>query len=292
MDYDIIGKMKVKGLVMLMAGAIIVAGCVFALLMRGEPKPTGENEDRKISAVSGKGGSKRLPAGSARKGSGRKHVNTPLSRADAKRQLYKGLEFDAAEEARLSAEQKKLLEEIRRVLDKEDRAGLIKLVQKMQESDEWPDGIPIAIRKTAIEALAWFGHDCIPEMLGFFQDPDTEIQQASIDAYEQAIFDANGDEEISLLVVVAAKAINDYDAMDSILMSLNDMRPSRQVETIKEIWAHGTEAAKKAMNENIEFILGEEGIDTPEKLDEWYNDPSGDHKDDEDAEEFYGPQKD
>ena len=49
------------------------------------------------------------------------------------------------------------------------------------------------------------------------------------------------------------------------------------------------DAAKAALREAIEFLTGEENITTPEQLDNWYNDPSGDNRDDEDAEEFYGP---
>ena len=93
-------------------------------------------------------------------------------------------------------------------------------------------------------------------------------------------------------LTAAAAVIADADAMDSILMSLNEMRPSVAVATIKQIWATGTDAAKAALREAIEFLTGEENITTPEQLDNWYNDPSGDNRDDEDAEEFYGPSQD
>ena len=106
-----------------------------------------------------------------------------------------------------------------------------------------------------------------------------------------AMQDANGDAELSLLLITACQAINDRDAVESFLMELNNMRNSVAVKTIKEISVKGTLAAKEALGEAMEFLTGEEGM-TVDKLDKWYNDPSGDNLDDPDAEEFYGPTKD
>lgn len=273
--------------IILAAVLVAAVGVGLYFLLRVDSEPAEAGESVRIG--------RKAPTAKSAAGSPVKRRIAPrerLSRADAKQLLVKELSFDPDEEARLSADQRALLAEIRKVLDEEDCAGLIRIVQKMQKSEEWPDGIPIAIRKAAIDALAWFGGNCIPEMLGFVHDPDSEVQEAAYDAYEQALFDANGDLELSQLVLAASKVIDDFDAMDSMMMWMNDMRPSRQVETIKEIWKSGTPSAKRALSENMEFILGEEGIDTPEKLDEWYNDPSGDNRDDDDAEDFYGPQKD
>ena len=280
--------MKKYKLVLVVLIALGVGAGIFALLcVDSESDPaTGTTLGVRIGDKGNTG------VKSPKKGSNRRVQIRPMTREEAKLAITRELAFDKDDEAALSAEQKALLEEIRRVLDQEDRAGLIRIVQKMQKSDEWPDGIPISIRKAAIDALAWFGHDCIPEILGFAHDPDAEIQQQSLEAYENALFEANGDLELSQLIIAAAKVVTDFDSIDSMMMWLNDMRPSRQVETIKAIWENGSDAAKRAVNENIEFITGEDGIRTPEDLDKWYNDPSGDNKDGDDAEEVFGPQKD
>ncbi len=200
--------------------------------------------------------------------------------------------LDDDEEAALNAEQRALIQAIRKALDADDGKKVLALVRKIQSSDEWPDGIPIAIRRAALEAAAWFGIGALPEIAGFLADGDSEILSDAVDAYESAMIEANGDRELATIVQAAAGVINDAEALDSIFMGLNDMRPSVAVETIKQIWANGTEAAKSALTEAIEFLTGEEGITTPEQLDAWYNDPSGDNCDDEDAEEFYGPSND
>lgn len=200
--------------------------------------------------------------------------------------------LDDDDEAALNAEQRALIQEIRKALDEDNGKKVLALVRKIQSSDEWPDGIPIAIRRAALEAAAWFGIGALPEIAGFLADGDQEILSDAVDAYESAMIEANGDKELATIVQAAASVINDAEALDSIFMGLNDMRPSVAVETIKQIWASGTEAAKSALAEAVEFLTGEEGITTPEQLDAWYNDPSGDNCDDEDAEEFYGPSKD
>lgn len=201
-------------------------------------------------------------------------------------------ELDDADEAALTAEQRALIEAIRKALDEDDHKTVLALVQKLQKSKEWPDGIPLPIRRAALEAVSWLGISALPEIAGFLGDGDKEVVSDAIDAYESALIEANGDRELASIVTAAAAVIDDADAMDSILMSLNEMRPSVAVATIKQIWATGTDAAKAALREAIEFLTGEENITTPEQLDKWYNDPSGDNRDDEDAEEFYGPSQD
>ena len=49
----------------------------------------------------------------------------------------------------------------------------------------------------------------------------------------------------------------------------------------------GNEATKSVLPDNIEFYTGEEGIDSPEKLDEWL----AANPDDEDDDMFYGLKK-
>ena len=197
--------------------------------------------------------------------------------------------YDDDDEASLTAIQRQLIADIRRALDDNDLAAILSIVQKMQKSDEWPDGIPIAIRKAAIDALGWFGGDAIPEIAGFLIDGDPEILEEAIDVYESAMFEANGDMELSQVITGAARVLNDADAIDSMLMELNNMRNSVAVETIIDIWENGTDAAKAALPDAIETLTGEEDIDSIEKLVDWYNDESGENMDDEDDEELYGP---
>ena len=197
--------------------------------------------------------------------------------------------LDDDDEAKLNEEQRKTIEAIRAALDAENKPRVLKLVQALQASDEWPDGIPKSIKMAAIEALGWFGSSCLPEIAGFLGDSDPDVVQSAIEKYEEALSDFElGDRERSKILIEASKVINDAEAIDSMLFELNNMRHSVAVETIKELMVSGNEAAKSVLPDNIEFYTGEEGIKTPEQLDEWLEK----NPDDEGDDEFYGPSKD
>ncbi len=196
--------------------------------------------------------------------------------------------LDDDDEAKLNAEQRKMIEAIRAALDAEDRPRVLKLVQALQASDEWPDGIPKSIKMAAIEALGWFGSSCLPEIAGFLGDSDSEVVQSAIEKYEEALSDFDlSDRERSTILIEASKVINDADAMDSMLFELNNMRHSVAVATLKELMVSGNAATKSVLPDNIAFYIGEESITTPEQLDQWLKE----NPDDEDDEAFYGGAK-
>lgn len=196
--------------------------------------------------------------------------------------------LDDDDEANLNAEQRKMIEAIRAALSDDDRKTVLKLVNRLQKSPEWPDGIPKSIKLAAIEALGWFGSSCLPELAGFLADADDEVVQAAIDRYQEMLGDFDlSDRERADILVEASKIVNDADSMDSLLFELSNMRHSVAVETIKRLMAEGGSATKTVLPDCVEFYTGEEGLDTPEKLDEWLKQ----NPDDEGDEEFYGGAK-
>ena len=50
--------------------------------------------------------------------------------------------LDDDDEANLNAEQRKMIEAIRAALSDDDRKTVLKLVNSLQKSPDWPDGIP------------------------------------------------------------------------------------------------------------------------------------------------------
>ena len=197
--------------------------------------------------------------------------------------------FNIDDEENLNEEQKKLIAQIRAALDDNDKKTVIRLVQKMQKSDEWPDGIPKAVKMAAVEAMGWFGIECLPEVVGFLADSDQEVVESTLERLQEAVADLTiSDRERSMILVELGKVVPDADTMDTILFELNNMRHSVAVATIKELMSLGNDATKQALPDNVEFVTGEENIDTPEKLDKWL----AENPDDEDDEEFYGGDKD
>ena len=210
-----------------------------------------------------------------------------LAQAKAQKQNRKKPVFalDDDDEAKLNEEQRRTIEAIRAALDDNSKKTVLKLVQKLQASDEWPDGIPKSIKMAAIEALGWFGPSCLPELAGFLADGDEEVVQSAIDKYSDMLSDSElSDYERADILIAASKIIADPDAMDSMLFELNNMRNSVKVSTIKALMQEGNSATKEVLPDNIEFVIGEEGITTPQQLDEWYKE----NPDDEDDNDFYG----
>lgn len=273
-----------RNVILAFAGAVLGVVVVAVVLLADDPAEGVQT--RAVGVVERVGQSE----GVERSVSGRNRKPS-VERASKKEELLEGY-ASALQEEGLSVELRQLLDELRVALENEDKGRIITLVRKMQQRDEWPDGIPVSIRSAAIASLGWFGGECIPELAGFLKDPDPELQQSAVEAFEQAMLEANGDVELSEVMIAASQLVTDGDEMDYMLSMLNQVRPSLQVETIKKIWKVGTPEAKRSLVEVVEFITGEEGINTPEALDQWYNDPSGDNQDPEDAEEVYGPVRD
>lgn len=197
--------------------------------------------------------------------------------------------LDDDDEAKLTEVQRGIIEAIRAALDAENKKEVLKLVQRLQKSPEWPDGIPKSIKLAAVEALGWFGASCLPELAGFLADGDEEVVQSAIEKYEEMLSDFDlSPRERSEILIQASKVINDADAMDSMLFELNDMPHSIAVETIKRLMVEGNAATQQVLPDNIEFYTGEENMNTPEKLDEWLKQ----NPDDEGDDEFYGGSKD
>lgn len=174
------------------------------------------------------------------------------------------------DESNLTPAQRKLLESIEQALDNEDKATLLRLIQQLQQSPGWPGSVPVSIRLAAVEALEWFGASCLPEAVGFLADPDEEVSQSALSQFEDAVEDSDlSDTERSGIMVMASQVVTDTDTLDSMFFELNNMRNSVAVDTIKKLWKNASAAALPPLAEAVESFTGEDGIDTPEKLDAW-----------------------
>lgn len=192
------------------------------------------------------------------------------------------------EEKKLTDEQRRIIEEIRAALAADDFKTLMRLVREMQASKEWPDGIPKAVKLAAVDALGWFGGNCLPELVGFLADADRDVISATVDAWEDAIAECEGDKEVAEQVKFASKVVADSESMDSILSEISNMRHSVGIETIKEVLKSGNETAKSQIQDIIDDFTGEKGLATEQQLDEWLEK----NPDDPGDEEMYGKMSD
>lgn len=277
---------NVKMALMVVAALVLGAGSMW-VFMGGVAEPEKEPGKTLVShKVKDRKPAAKKPA-SLRK-NGAKAVKVAISN---QKRLKPTFTLDDSEEKKLTEDQRRMIEEIRAALAADDFRTLMRLVRQMQASDEWPDGIPKAVKLAAVDALGWFGGNCLPELVGFLADADSEVTEAASEAWEDAIMDYDSDKDISEYVVkLACKVVTNADSMESILSTINDdtMRPSVGIDTIKYVLANGNETAKAQLQEVIDTFTETTGITTEKQLDEWLEE----HPDPSDAEDMYGKMSD
>ena len=197
------------------------------------------------------------------------------------------------EEESLTPEMKQLLADLQAELDADNGKGVAKLAEKvLVEMRKNGANVPPFVRSKAVEALGWFLPDTISDLMAFLADSDPDVLQDALTQFDSALDDPSlGDRELAEIVKICSKAIKDDDALDSMFMAIeSSMRNSVAISTYKYIMENGTPEAKARINSSIEDFTGEEGIQTKEGLDEWYNQEG--NQDDEDDEDFYAGTKD
>jgi len=199
-----------------------------------------------------------------------------------------------------TAEQRQLLDDILGALRQENRSEVVKLLRKLQNLEEWPDGVPDTLKRAALSALRWVGGgSCLPELIGFLGDKNKEIVSEAYSIWEDAISECDHDvdktvngqleEGIGTHVKNAARVVTDPEVMDSVLTEINSsMRHSVAVDAIKEIMLSGNETAIAGLPEVIENLTGRTDITTPEQLDAWL----AENPDDSDDGFMYGGEDD
>ena len=270
--------MDKKTIVMVVAALALGAASMWAFMSGSGPDE--KAPDKALVSRKVKAKKPAAKAGSLRKKSA---LATKVAISNQKR-LKPSFALGDDEEKKLTEEQRKIIEEIRAALAADDFKTLMRLVRQMQASKEWPDGIPKAVKLAAVDALGWFGGNCLPELVGFLADADRDVISATVDAWEDAIAECEADYEVATQVKFACKVVVDSDSMDSILSEIGNMRHSVGIDTLKEILTTGNETAKAQVQEIIDDFTGEKGLTTPEQLDEWLEK----NPDSPDDEEMYG----
>ena len=265
--------MEKKTIFMVVAALVLGAASMWAFMAgfdSGEKEPDKTLASRRIKA--------KKPA--AKTGSLRKKGNATAVKVAISNQkrLKPSFSIGDDEEKKLTEEQRRIINEIRAALAADDFKTLMRLVRQMQASNEWPDGIPKAVKLAAIDALGWFGGNCLPELVGFLADADREVIDATTDAWEDAIAECESDREVSAQVKFAATLVTNSESMDSILSEISNMRNSVAIDTIKAVIEKGNDIAKAQIQEIINDFTGTEGMKTAEALDKWLEE----HPDDPD----------
>ena len=262
------------------AGAALAAVVLVVLLFPDSRVPANRGDAKALKSVVAR--KNQVKPGNGRKLRPSKKANG-VKATEVKVERPK-FEIPSTEEGKLTALQQTLLEEIRAALREDDYKTLMRLVRKMQSSDEWPDGIPNSIKKAALEALGWYGSKCLPEIIPFLADSNSEIVADAVSQWEDAIAECDSDREVAEQVKLASRVVVEADSVESILVEAQNMRHSVAVETFKDVLANGNEQAKAKVLEQIADYTDDSTITTAEQLDKWLEK----NPDDPGDEEMYG----
>lgn len=271
--------MKNLKLILILVGVVVLSAVSVVVLFPDGKASHDKSESLRISRTIRDGGKVRQ-AVDRRKGRKLKAVSVAAETT----RPHPTFEIEKKDDEALSAAQRILLEEIRAALREDDYKKLMKLVRKMQSSNEWPDGIPNSIKKAALEALGWYGSKCLPEIVPFLADSNPEIVADAVSQWEDAIAECDSDREVSEQVKLASRVVVEPDSVESILTEAMNMRHSVAVETFKDVLANGNEQAKAKVLEQIADYTDDSTITTAEQLDEWLEK----NPDDPGDEEMYG----
>ena len=206
---------------------------------------------------------------------------------------------DVSEEMKLTEAMKRMFLDLQAALDMDDAKRVYALVHKLQLMDEWPDGIPRAVKLKALDALAWFGAAGMAEAVGFLADSDPQIQQTTLDKFSDMLSDWDlGDTGISEIIQQVVKVVHDKDALDRFYMELNNMRETVKAETAKAIYDSKNPDAISVLEDNMDFYFDSEehgGLKGRELVEKSLEDAEQAYRDNPEKraedEEFYGPLK-
>ena len=221
----------------------------------------------------------------------RKAKTTVKVAGGEKREKPRLLDFEDEEEKELTELARKVLTLLQDALDAEN-IEQIRAILAMAKKEAGGSlskknaDIPVAMKKRIVEALGWFGNTAIPDLMEFLADEEPEIVHMTADQFDLALQDISlGDRERGEIITLAGSVLSDRDVLEMMFMEIANMRNSVAAQTIVDICHKGTDVAKELIVETMEFVTGEEDIETVEDMERWL----GENPDGPDDEDLYGP---
>ena len=268
--------------------AVVVATFMIVSLNR-------EDSSVETSALSSANSTKEKPTASknAKAKKIRARKESPIA-IEGEARLHAELDIDDDEYSDLSPEMKRLMAEIQRCIDTEDRKALSKVCDKiaMIRNERGESSIPASVRAKAVEAIGLFLPESLADLVEFMADSDPEVVDSVFDQLDTLLNDTTiGDQEMSGMLVAVSKVLTNEDSIDSLAMAIDmNMRNSVKVKTYCQILDTGTTAAVERMKEAIADLMEVEVDELPtsktaikDQLNEWLEG----NPDDEDDADFY-----
>ena len=94
----------------------------------------------------------------------------------------------------------------------------------------------------------------------FMADEDADVAQSAIDNWIMALADVEDEKERSQFVVSAMKILTDRDALDTMIMQLDDRDDVVGMQAIVDVIESPNKVASEVAREHYEFTTGEKYV--------------------------------
>lgn len=189
----------------------------------------------------------------------------------------------------LTEEYRKLLSDLQVALGEEDRKSIIALVQRVFAQMSKGEKVPVFVREQLAQALGSCGKDGLAELAGLMADPDVAVMKAAANSYEELLIEADGDRDLSEILLSLMPAVHDHEMLESFLGELGNMRNSVRADAVRRIYAMGNADAAEVLGQNLSSYFGDDESGFVVKGEGDLKEYLERNPDGEDDESFYGP---
>lgn len=193
----------------------------------------------------------------------------------------------AADLGGLSAEYQTLIRDLRLALEDDDKKRILKSVQGLLAAYQSGVKLPLGVLEAMSHAVASCGAEALPEMVGLLASKDPAVAEVASDSFEEMLMMADGDGELSEMIISVVPYLKDTELINSALMELDHMRNSVRVKTAVAIFESGQEVAVNVLKDNVSTYFSEEGAPEVKTCEDVINFGKN-NPDGEDDETFYG----
>lgn len=284
-------QVTVKKLALISLAVVATAGGVLYLRSSDATATAEESESRHLVSRSKKRVSEAKPKKietrirAVKKAKGGEWVSMSAKASETARKLDEML---AKEIGGLSVEYRNLIRDLRQALEDDNKKRIRKSVQGLLAAYQSGVKIPTVVLESMAFAAAGCGVDALPEMVGLLAGKDPAVVDVASDAFEEMLMNADGDRELSDVMVTILPCLKDTELISSAMAELGHMRNSVRVETALAIFESGNESAIQVLQDNLStFFSDSEGAPEVKTYEDVvaYGEANPDGEDDE---TFYG----
>ena len=165
------------------------------------------------------------------------------------------------DDAEISEEFRKVILELQEALGDDDKKAILSVVQRLLAKIRKGENVPELVKVQAVRALASCGPTAASELVGFMADANPAVEAAASNAFEEMLIDADGDGELSALILSVVPAMTNEEAIDGFLSELTNMRSSVRVKTALTLADSGNDHVLSVLNQNLHSYFGDcEGL--------------------------------